>query len=234
MLVAACGRGGFDPVPDSTPGGSADATTDPCAAGDGQCLAQCVGTDPDCDTTCGDGKCVGNNGESCTECAADCATQVKVCGNGVCEAGEQTTCFIDCGPDPWTWVSEETSMLAAVNAARTNGTTCPGSGSPTTAPALVLDPTLTQPARDWAWQIGHDGFYMADASACNGESFTQRSNQGDYVTALSGYSFGSGAAAANFFITDTASCPTLMDSSRTAVGVGVALDGQRGFVLVMR
>jgi hypothetical protein len=225
--AGACGRVGFQAAPAS------DAPSNGCVDGDGICLSSCVGMDSDCTTTCGDGRCVGNNGETCESCPADCATLTAVCGNGACEAGEQDTCFNDCGPDPWTWLADEQAFLTEVNNARVNGTTCPGMGA-TTAPALTLTAALTPPAHEWAWEIGHGNYYMSNAQACNGRTFAQRSAEGGYITALSAFGFASGTAAAQFFETDTASCPTLMDSARHEVGVGVTLDGQRGFVLVFK
>src|SRR5262245_12405958 len=44
------------------------------------CLVACVGLDSDCDTTCGDGTCVGNAGEMCNSCQSDCMTTNLVCG----------------------------------------------------------------------------------------------------------------------------------------------------------
>ena len=35
-------------------------------------------------------------------------------------------CYADCGPSPWTWTTDEMTLLADVNQARTGGTKCPG------------------------------------------------------------------------------------------------------------
>lgn len=46
---------------------------------------------------CGDGICNGN--EDCKTCESDCGVCLPVCGDGVCEEGEEETCLDDCTID---------------------------------------------------------------------------------------------------------------------------------------
>jgi hypothetical protein len=72
-----------------------------CAAscGDGACNGDetCASCAADCGACsyCGDGRCTG--GESCELCPADCGEcEGVVCGDGICDPGEETYCFLDC------------------------------------------------------------------------------------------------------------------------------------------
>ena len=152
--------------------------------------------------------------QTCENCPADCATTTAVCGNGECEAGEETTCFNDCGPDPWTWLADEQAMLTEANNARVNGIPCPGHGVAAHRASRSRSTIRSRRrTREWAWEIRPRRLlHVGDAQACNGRTFAQRSAQGGYITALSAFGFASGTAAAQFFETDMASCPTLMDT----------------------
>jgi hypothetical protein len=251
-LLAACGRLGFEPrigggssagdaisPGDGVAGGDGagpDSFTS-CAGGDSICLVSCVGTDPDCTTTCGDGTCVGNAGELCATCAGDCATMSPVCGNGACDPGESSWCFADCGPTPWTWSSDDQQLLDLVNTARTGGTMCPGTSMVVTAPALVLDPTIRDGAHEFVWEISHQQFYSMSpiGQTCNGRSWNQRAaSYGNYDAWIVQYALTTTQAAVDSWLASTTGCPILMNASLTVAGPGVAFDARPGYVMVFK
>ncbi|WP_141326885.1 tenascin-X [Myxococcus sp. AB025B] len=87
---------------DSANGESASNCPEDCVAapvcGDGICNGSetwvtCALDCPAPNPWCGDGIC--NGSESSASCPADCP---NACGNGVCEAGESTWCYVDCVP----------------------------------------------------------------------------------------------------------------------------------------
>jgi hypothetical protein len=225
LLIMACGRVNFDPPPDTGPERD-------CSGADGICLIECVGVDPDCVTTCGDGICVGNAGELCTSCAADCATRTGGCGNGACEAGEAGAgCYADCGPDPWPWIGDEQLVVDAINLARTGGTTCPG-GSMRTAPALPVDSGLLVPAREWAWERAHQNYPGGTGGACNGRTFQERAMEGGFSDALSLSGTGTAQDALTYWFSNGQSCNMLMDAT-TTMFVAVGHDVQGAYVVVL-
>ena len=233
LVLAGCGRIGFDPSGGDGGGTGGDGSqlpdaTTACVA-DGYCPPSCGAADPDCQTVCGDTQCVGNAGETCQSCTSDCRTTANVCGNGACGAGEDgTTCAFDCGPVPWTWAQDEAELFAAINNARTAGTSC-GGGAVTFAPALTLDPGLHAAARDLAWEAAHLNLTL---NRCNGQSL---------------FGYAASVNASNFSISTSAattqdrlasllggSCSSVMSPTRTVAAVGIAVDQATPYVLLLR
>jgi hypothetical protein len=239
ITIAACGRIGFDGL--TTGSGSAgdaptiDTVTTACVAGDNVCRVSCLGSDSDCTTTCGDGRCVGNAGEFCTNCAADCMTLSPVCGNGACDPGEDSDiCYADCGPTPWTaaWVVEEGQLVSMINAARTGGTTCPGSGA-ATVPSLAASGSGTAQAREMAWERSYQGFTgSGNTVACNGRTLGQRVG----LPSAAWIAFGPDASSAvGFWLGDATVCPSIMKATWVELGAGVSHDAMAGYyVIVLR
>lgn len=203
-----------------------------CAGGDDRCLVSCVADDPDCMTTCGDNRCVGNAGELCTSCAADCQTRNAVCGNAQCEVGESPDCFADCGPSPWTWTAMEADLIARINAKRTGGTAC-GNNVPTTAPALTASDALRPAAHEWAWEIAHHEFSADTGMACNGRTFSERQVPADFDAAVWSSGYDSLDMLMTGWFANTSICQLLMATTRTQIAAGIALDTDRGYVVVL-
>jgi hypothetical protein len=246
VAIAGCGRLGFedgasqattDARPDrdaSDPdgGSTTDAAPATCVSSDNQCLVACVGQDTDCETTCGDGRCVGNSGEEhCGTCPSDCNTQAVVCGNGECEPGETPDCYADCGPSPWQWDAEENVLLMRVNAARTSGFNCPGPPTTVELP-LQISTTMRPGTREWAWDLAHN--LSTGSASCNGRSMPQR------VMAAGGgvvwYAYNPGLtpeAAIDFFLADGSACQSIMNGNWTTIGLGAAKDVINGYVIMM-
>ena len=210
---------------------------DPCAGGDGVCRQTCLATDPDCTTTAGDNKCVGNAGELCTGASfPECNTTADVCGNGDCSVTETSdTCYADCGPAPWTWASLEDELVTRINAARAAGITCSG-GSLTTRGALTVFAQTQPGAREAAWELAHLQHPVSASTSCNGRMIEQRLTEYGAVlpAALLLYQDGSGTpqAAVDAWIASSL-CPRLIDLSYTTISAGIAHDATRGFVLVL-
>lgn len=171
---------------------------------------------------CGDGVCAGNAGELCNNCAADCATLAQVCGNGACEAGEQPSCYADCGPVPWPWSSDATAMLAALNQARTNGRVCPGGTVTLTGPALVYDPTLEPTAREWAWEAAHEDWQPANG--CNGRTSEDRLALVGATSGWKTFAAASPADAIEMLLAYSFACPELMRATNTQFAGAAAYD----------
>lgn len=243
MLLVGCGRKGFsgvdagdDTVDTPLP---TDAEIDApliCTNDDGVCLFGCADEgDTDCITSCGDGKCIGNANELCTSCAQDCMTMSIVCGNGACDSGEAAAgCYADCGPASWPWVAEEMQLMNMINATRTAGKKCPGPGGILTAPALTIDPTLQPPAREWAWEIAHQNYWMSDGSACNGRTYQQREVQGGFTQYITAYGFPDVTATFNDWLSNQTTCDLVMDANLTTMNVAVAFDLQKGYIFVIK
>jgi hypothetical protein len=203
-----------------------------CAGGDNKCLVSCVGMDPDCTTTCGDGKCVGNAGEFCGNCAMDCATTNVVCGNGQCQAGESPDCYADCGPAPWTWSAEEMQLTALVQNARTSGFTCPG-GSAVTRPAYQIVAGLQPAAREWVWEMSHQSFFGMNNVSCNGRTLSQREMDGGFGGYVRSTGYATVQDAFNSWMSSTSLCPIVM-STATQASVAVALDATKAYIMVIK
>lgn len=249
LCASACGRLGFDPradvdgdgsvisdVRDSNPtlDGDADLTLT-CVAGDGVCRQSCLATDPDCTTTCGDGVCIGNAGELCPTCA-ECNTTAPICGNGACDAGEDDDiCFADCGPSPWSWTAQESDLLAKINAARAAGIDCGPSG-PVTAPGLAQMANLMPASREWSWEFAHHQLDPNAPASCNGRSLQDRLANSGITGAYGAVAYVGGGAtpqdALDSWIATPTLCAIVADAQHTMVGVGVAHDATRGFVVV--
>jgi len=210
-----------------------DAPAGTCAGGDDECLVPCVGTDPDCTTTCGDGRCVGNSGELCGNCAADCATKAVVCGNGACDAGEAPDCYADCGPVSWMWLAMEQDVFDRINVKRTGGWTCPGTNNMTTAPALVQEPALLPTVREWVWEIAHQNVLITGGGSCNGRTNAERQLPVDFDTYVQSRNHASVEVAVNSWFSSSTICPSLMATTRTKIAVGVAWDVVKGYVVVL-
>jgi hypothetical protein len=239
VLVAGCGRIGFDATGGGGGGsgsGSALApdATSACVA-DGFCPPSCGAADPDCQTVCGDSKCVGNAGELCTTCN-DCKTTANVCGNATCGPGEDgTTCYSDCGPLPWTWTVEEADLFTAINQARTGGTVCAGAAMMATAPAVTRDATLDAAARDMVWEEAQFG--TLGLSRCDGQSMIAYFGQINvYAAHISGSNTQTSTSARmTNWIMNSTDCPnTLMNTSFSQVGVGIATASTPTVVVVFR
>ena len=242
ILLACCGRVGFDGVVagDGMATGDGPLIDAPapdaptaCVA-DGFCVPSCGATDPDCQSVCGDGACVGNAGESCAQCA-ECRTTANVCGNGTCQSGEDgNSCFTDCGPTTWTWAAEEDDLIVRINQARTQGTSCNGQPA-TTAPAVTLDVNLRRAARDLAWEEAHLGGGMG-FNRCNGQSlvaFMSMANaNGSKVSTSSSET--TNAVRLSNWIANMSGCALLMDPNKTVIGVGIAVDTTPAFVALFR
>ena len=221
-LLAACGRVGFE---------QGDAST--CVAGDGLCTVECVGVDPDCVTTCGDGRCVGNAKELCSVCAADCATLDPVCGNGACDPGERAAhCVADCGPDPWPWSGDEDQLVALINQTRTAGFQC--ASMVETAPELAIDATMQPSAREWAWELAHQQFFDPSGGACNGRSLADREAAAGFAGYLSasGYTTVQDVLAA--WLADPAQCAIVMSPVPTQIFVAIGRDVDAAYIIELR
>lgn len=225
------------PLADGAPSDAAsdaapDAQASACAGGDGTCLVACVATDPDCTTTCGDGRCVGNAGELCSACTADCATTSVVCGNGQCQAGESPDCFADCGPTPWTWAAEEQQLLALVQNARTGGYACPSTTS-VTRPAFTVLSALVPPAREWVWEMSHHNYFGgASQESCNGRTIAQRQQQGGFSGYVRSAGYATVQEAFNNWMSSPTLCPIVMGTA-TRAAIAVSFDTRKAYLLVL-
>ena len=238
VLLAACGRIGFEPQPSASDATDTNAPLDTapavCVDGDGTCDASCIGMDTDCVTTCGDGRCVGNAGEKCGNCAADCAVLAVVCGNGICEAGETTSsCLTDCGPSPWPWLQDEADFLADLNQIRTAGFMCPGTSTPTVAPVLQMGADPTEGAHHLAWQIGHQPSFPADTTTCNGTGYLMLVNAAGYGGGVFAPDPSGPAGALAGFESDAGTCQRLM-MSYTSASVGRVVDASGAWVVFLK
>ena len=222
LLHAACGRVGFD---------TADAST--CVAGDGVCTVECVGVDPDCVTTCGDGRCVGNAGELCAACPTDCATLDTVCGNGACEPDEPAAhCVADCGPDPWPWFADEDQLVALINLTRAAGHQC--AAVVETAPELATDTTLQASAREWAWELAHHQFFDPAGGACNGRTLADREAASGFTGYLSATGYTAVPDVLAAWLADPIQCAILMSPVPTRIFAAIARDVDQGYILELR
>lgn len=195
----------------------------------------CLAMDTDCVTTCGDSRCVGNAGENCSGCAADCAGGFIGCGDGACapSIGEDSeTCYEDCGPTPWTWESHEVSFVAQINAYRTAGTMCPGGPAPP-VPALVRVTSLDLGAREWAWEVSHQG--LSGTDACNGRTNADRLAAAGASSVWQLWVAGAANAtdAVDFLIGNPAACPGFMSNVFTRIGVGAVVNGNNWFFVFL-
>jgi uncharacterized protein YkwD len=183
---------------------------------------------------CGDGCCAGDQGEMCSSCAADCAVTTPACGNGQCDPGEDSTsCYVDCGPTPWAWTTDETALLTAVNQARTGGTKCPGRPL-TTAPAVPVDPTLVPAARDNVWEIAHQNYFQPSGAVCNGRTFGQLQTEYGFTaqaTYFSGNTTATVANAMSVWLNSSTLCPIVMDPTLTGAAAVAARDVNAAFLL---
>lgn len=209
-----------------------DAPPGACSGGDGECLVSCVGTDPDCATTCGDGRCVGNAGELCGNCTADCMTKTAVCGNGACDMGEAPDCYADCGPSPWMWLAMEDDVVELINAKRTGGTACPN-GNMTTAPALAKTSALVPTVHEWVWEIAHQNVLVSGGGACNGRTNAERQAPADFDSYVQSRGYTSVEAAIDGWFGISSICTSLMSVERTKIAAGVAWDVAKGYVVVL-
>ncbi|HEY5925553.1 MAG TPA: hypothetical protein VIV11_27900 [Kofleriaceae bacterium] len=207
IALAGCGRVGFDV------GG--DAGADAFTGG----------------VFCGDLACAVNAGESCTTCA-DCATLADICGNGACSSPEVGSCYADCGPIPWPWQSEATTLVSAVNIARVNGATCPGGGGVQMAPALTYDAALEPTAREWAWETAHLGWVISDG--CNGRTATDRVTDAGASSGWKVYGATSPMMALSFLLADMASCNAIMNATNTMAGAAGAHDVMDAYAIFLR
>lgn len=210
---------------------------DPCAGGDGVCRQTCLTTDPDCTTTAGDNKCVGNAGELCPNALyPECDTTADVCGNGDCSATETSdTCYADCGPAPWTWSALEDEVITRINAARAAGITCPG-GSLTTRGALTFFAQTQPGSHEAAWELAHHRQPVAEG-ACNGRTLPQRLTEYGAVLPAALLLYENAGAtpqlAVEAWIATSGLCELLISADYTTISAGVAHDGTRGIAIVL-
>jgi hypothetical protein len=191
-----------------------------------------VNTDPDCATTCGDGRCDGNAGELCGACPADCATVDPVCGNGACELDElDGGCVADCGPVPWPWTTEEDELVALVNDVRVAGYTC--TTTPAMSAALVVDPALEPAAREWAWELAHHRFFEPAGGACNGRTAADREVAGGFTGYLTATGYPRARDVLTAWLADPNQCAILMSAVPTHAFAAIAHDADAGYVLVL-
>ena len=206
--LVGCGRVGFEP--------SADAVVD-------------IATVP---AVCGDGICAGISGELCSTCI-DCVTVAAVCGNGECSPGETgADCYADCGPTPWPWQGDSIAMLSALNTARMNGVTCPGSPTAVTAPALVYDASFDAAAREWAWEGAHESWTAADA--CNGRFASDRVKTAGASSIWKSFATGSGADAIASLLAYAPACAEMIASTNTKFAGASAYDMITAHAIVLR
>jgi len=208
LLLVAAGCGG-------TPSGTGDGGDDGSAGG-----------------VCGDGTCAG---ELCSTCPADCATTDPVCGNGACDPGEDSaSCFADCGPTPWTWATDEQQLFDQVNALRTAGFRCPGAASVTSAPPLAPQASFVPGAHEWAWEVAHQSFAVANGGACNGRTFADRSKESGFLSFVLDKDHATAADALAAWKASATLCPLLMNAQRTEGTAAIALDAAMGYLVVMK
>jgi hypothetical protein len=203
IALAGCGRVGFDPASDASSG----------------------------PVTCGDGVCSGTAGELCSVCADDCARTDDVCGNGECSADETTTCYADCGPQPWPW-RDGSDMLVAINQARATAKTCPGGGGGTALPALVYDTAMEPAAREWAWESAHGNWMSPDA--CNGRVGIDRVRAVGGSSGWKAFNAANGANGAAMLIAYGPACREIMNASRTAFAGAGAHDILDAHAMMLR
>jgi len=208
LLLVTAGCGG-------TPSGTGDGGDDGSAGG-----------------VCGDGTCAG---ELCSTCPADCATTDPVCGNGACDPGEDSaSCFADCGPTPWTWATDEQQLFDQVNALRTAGFRCPGAASVTSAPPLAPQASFVPGAHEWAWEVAHQSFAVANGGACNGRTFADRSKESGFLSFVLDKDHATAADALAAWKASATLCPLLMNAQRTEGTAAIALDAAMGYLVVMK
>lgn len=215
-LLLGCGRLNFNERATSD-GQTADVTSSLDDAGIDAIDAATI-------AVCGNGICEGQLGELCGMCQSDCAVSTVVCGNAECQAGEDgTNCFADCGPPNWPWAADETSLLNAVNAARTGGVTCPGDMNPRTAPAFSSTTSMTIGVREFAWELTHHMFAMGNGMSCNGRTFIQREQPygGNGGLSVSG-GVTDATMAVNVWKANATLCPILFTTNATMASTGVA------------
>lgn len=210
-----------------------DAPPGSCAGNDNTCLVACVATDPDCVTTCGDNRCVGNAGELCGNCTADCATTSTVCGNAECEPGESPDCFADCGPVPWTWATEEQQLITLINNARTNGFACPGAAL-VTRPAYTIDPAMKPGAREWIWEMSHHDYFGNNGDGCSGRTAAQRKIDGNFTGYTRSRGYATVQIAFDTWMASATSCPIVMSPNATQMNVAVSFDTAKSYLMMMR
>jgi uncharacterized protein YkwD len=211
-----------------------DAPPSTCAGGNNVCLVACVATDPDCTTTCGDNRCVGNAGELCGNCAGDCATTSVVCGNAQCQPGESPDCYADCGPVPWTWSAEEQQLITLINNARTTGFACPNAAS-VTRPALTVDTSMTGGAREWAWEMAHSDYFGSTADGCNGRTYVQRKlDGGNFTGYVRSRGYGTVQLAFDAWMASATQCPIVMSANATKVYASAAFDTAKSYLMVIK
>ena len=202
IFACGCGRIAFDPLGTGT--GAGDGGNDAFIA------------------ACGDNICTAGAGETCHTCA-DCNTRAFVCGNLLCDPGEDgTTCAVDCGPSlpPSAWITNEDDFLTMLNAARTSGRDCPGMTNNAVA-AFASSSALQDLSRVWA-QVGV--IENGPGVPCNGGDFlTIASDRSEPVNGALGF-YGpapfSMTTAMNTLFNDNVRCPFAMDPTYTEVGVG--------------
>ena len=149
-------------------------------------------------------------------------------------------CYADCGPTPWPWTTDESSLLMMINAVRTGGFLCPGAGAGTTAPALAIDPALLPDAREWAWEIAHQGYNLANGNRCNGRTRASVEASGNFTADLRAFGAGGtpASAVASWQAVAGACTTVLMNPVLSVANVAVAHDPssslQTAFVLLAR
>lgn len=203
------------PVDTGLPAGCGDLT---CGGGEscGDCPVDCGPCSASCDR---DGACEAAAGETCTACPDDCDTTTVVCGNGQCQAGENTvTCMADCGPIPWPagWDQLEQQVLTQINQERANGTNCP-SGPKDPVPPLSMDTLLQNGARLHSWDQSFSDYF--DHYSCNGREPWDREPTANAENIAWGYPTPT-AAVAGWMSSTEGHCDAIMSGNYSQIGVG--------------
>jgi hypothetical protein len=208
VFVTACGRVGFDPL-----GGGGTMGDGPTGNGDSPA-----------NLVCGDNVCSASAGESCAACGGDCNTRAFVCGNSLCDPGEDaTSCAADCLSDPPAWQTIENDFFTMLNNARLAGTDCPSSAQ-NPAPAFTRDTKLDEAARVWA-QLSAQTIAATGTwgNACNGASWQDIATDRGLPPSTYGV-FAlpdiTAAQALSILLNDSVRCPNVMSAAYTKAGVG--------------
>ena len=120
-------------------------------------------------------------------------------------------------------MQDETDLLAAVNAARVGGVTCPGDASPRTAPAFAM--TSIDDDRRARARVGvaHHMFAQGNGVSCNGRTFPQREQPYGGNGGLSVYGgVASATIAVDGWKINATLCPILFTMGSTQASTGVA------------
>nr|MBA3541729.1 hypothetical protein [Deltaproteobacteria bacterium] len=135
-------------------------------------------------------------------------------------------------PTPWTWLAEEQDLVDKINARRATGVDCPNGALPA-VPALTVQTAFLTTVHEWAWEIAHQNVFINGGESCNGRTNAERQLPADFDAYVQSRGYASTDAAITGWFASTTICPSLMSAVRTTIGVGVAVDVVRGYVVVL-